>query len=227
MVRTELLRFDGDDGILAVGWILHHSYLGHISVKSQIGGLRLRAGNVQVGGHDLVEEAFPEARFNGWAIGEIHVVDPRVLPNARRDHFEQNIHFSNLTGHLLPVGRSIAKKCRTASVERHREREVRQGALKATVVEPAGADIDADAEAMAQFISKAREVLVSVTAPQAQEALAQLDRIRGRGGAPVTLHKPLMQVGLRERLGQLLAEAGASREEANAAFQQALADHFD
>ncbi len=41
-VELELLTFDGDNGVSAVGWILHYSYLGHIKVKSQIGGLRLR-----------------------------------------------------------------------------------------------------------------------------------------------------------------------------------------
>ncbi len=51
----------------------------------------------------------PETRFNGWAVGEIHVVDRRIVPNGRRDHFEQNAHYTNLVNQLGPIAREIAK----------------------------------------------------------------------------------------------------------------------
>ena len=119
--ELELLKYEGrDGGVAAVGWMIHHSYLGALPDRAGVKGIRLRAGNVQVGGHDLLEEVFPEARFNAWAIGEIHVVDPRLVPNARRDHFEQNVHFADLAAHVQPLARSIAKQCRAASIERNR-----------------------------------------------------------------------------------------------------------
>lgn len=119
--ELELLTFDDrDGGVAAVGWLVHHSYLGALPNRSGVKGLRLRAGNIQVGGHDLLEEAFPEPRFNAWSIGEIHVVDPRLVPNARRDHFEQNVHFADLTAQVQPLARSIAKQCRAASIKRNR-----------------------------------------------------------------------------------------------------------
>ena len=31
--------------------------------------------------------------------------DPRIVPNGRRDHFEQSVHFHNLLTHLVPVAR--------------------------------------------------------------------------------------------------------------------------
>ena len=46
--------------------------------------------DVQVGESNLFEDSFKEPRFNGWTIGEIHVLDRRVVPNARRDNFEVN-----------------------------------------------------------------------------------------------------------------------------------------
>ena len=42
------------------------------------------------------------------------------MPNARRDHFEQNVHFADLAAHVQPLARSIAKQCRAASIERNR-----------------------------------------------------------------------------------------------------------
>lgn len=112
-----------DGGIAAVSWIAHHEYEGAIPAAALVKGLRLRAGNVQVGDHALLEELFPEPRFNGWSMGEVHVLDRRIIPNGRRDHFEQNAHFHNLLNHLTLSARDIARRCRTSSVRRKWERE--------------------------------------------------------------------------------------------------------
>lgn len=112
-----------DEGAAAVGWILHHEYAGAIPNKALVKGLRLRLGNIQVGGHALLEDIFPEPRFNSWTVGEVHVFDRRIVPNGRRDHFEQNVHFHNLENHLAPAARHIARRCRTSSVRRKWERE--------------------------------------------------------------------------------------------------------
>lgn len=102
----------------AIGWILHHQYDGAIPVGTGFKGLRLRVGNVQIGGNALLEELFTEARFNSWSIGEVHILDRRVVPNARRDDFEQNAHYSNLLNQLAPIARAISKRCRISSKQR-------------------------------------------------------------------------------------------------------------
>ena len=118
-VGLELVELPGMDGGLAgLGWVLHHDYEGAIPQAARVKGLRVRSGNIQVGDSALLEDLFPEPRFNGWSVGEIHVLDQRVVPNARRDHFEQNAHFNNLANHLLPTARKIARLCRTSSVRR-------------------------------------------------------------------------------------------------------------
>ena len=128
--ELELLTATNLDGeIAAVGWVLHHGYRGSITIRSRIGGMRCRVGNVQIGGESLLEEIFPETRFDGWSVGEVHVLDPRIVPNARRDHFEQNLHFSNLTAQLEPVARRIAQRARSASIERN---NVKRAAVRVT-----------------------------------------------------------------------------------------------
>jgi hypothetical protein len=107
---------DGD--IAAVCWILHHGYTGAIPQASLVKGLRFRVGNIQVGDNALLEELFTETRFNAWTVGEIHVIDKRIMPNGRRDHFEQNAHYNNLFTHLAPITRDISKRCRTSSIKR-------------------------------------------------------------------------------------------------------------
>ena len=122
--ELEFITVPGLDGGLAgFGWILHHDYRGAIPAKTGLKGLRLRNGNIQVGDDRLLEELFAESRFNAWAVGEIHVIDPRIIPNGRRDHYEQNVHFHNLVNHLSPFAREISHRCRTNSIARNRLRE--------------------------------------------------------------------------------------------------------
>ena len=112
-----------DEGVGAVSWVLHHEYEGALPTKTLVKGLRLRAGNIQVGEHNPLEDLFPEPRFNSWSVGEVHVIDRRIVPNGRRDNFEQNVHFHNLLNHLTPTARDIARSCRTNSARRKWERE--------------------------------------------------------------------------------------------------------
>ena len=132
----QLLEIPGIDGdCAAIAWVLHHEYDGALPTATQVRGLRLRSGNVQIGDHALLEELFPEPRFNVWSVGEIHVLDRQITPNGRRDHFEQNAHYNNLINHLSPLAREIAKKCRTSSVQRKwlREFEIHRNSAAETV----------------------------------------------------------------------------------------------
>jgi hypothetical protein len=121
---VELLSIEGIGGEIAcVGWVLHHGYTGALPVACCVRGLRVRSGNIQVGDDRMFEELFPESRFNAWSVGELHVIDPRVIPNGRRDHFEQSVHFNNLQTHLTPVAREITRRCRTSSIQRKLSRD--------------------------------------------------------------------------------------------------------
>jgi len=119
--ELEIIKIPSVDGEIAVvGWALHHEYTGALPIALGIKGLRARAGNIQVGGDNIFEDIYPEARFNSWTVSELHILDKNIIPNGRRDNFEQNTHFSNLTNQLLPFGREIANKCRKSSIARNR-----------------------------------------------------------------------------------------------------------
>ena len=113
-----------DGGISAVGWVAHHDYEGAIHPSTHVRGLRVRSGDVQIGDAGVLADIFPEARFDAWTVGEIHVLDPCVIPNGRRDDFERNVHLANLKNHLAPLGREVANRCRTSSRERKRLRDL-------------------------------------------------------------------------------------------------------
>src|SRR5579871_90656 len=114
--RVDIPGLDG--GTAAVGWILHHGYKGAVP-SANLKGLRLRSGNIQVGGSGLLEDLFAEPRFNSWCVGEIHILDQRILPNGRRDHYEQNAHYYNLVNHLSPIAREVSNRCRSSSIKRN------------------------------------------------------------------------------------------------------------
>ncbi|HEV3038906.1 MAG TPA: ATP-binding protein [Candidatus Angelobacter sp.] len=108
-----------DDRMAAIGWILDHEYQGAIDRSVFIKGLRLRMGNMQVGESNLLDDLFPEPRFNSWVVGEIHVIDERILPNGRRDHFEQNVPFNDLRNQLGPTAKQLSRSCRVSSQRRN------------------------------------------------------------------------------------------------------------
>lgn len=112
-----------DGGLAAVAWFGHHDYKGAIPASALVKGVRVRVGNIQIGDHTILEQIFPESRFNSWAVGEVHILDRRIVPNGRRDEFEANTHHANLVNHLSPVGRDIARRCRSSSAARSRMRE--------------------------------------------------------------------------------------------------------
>ncbi len=111
-----------DGGISAIGWIAHSSYIGMIPSSERGRGIRARVGNIQIGDENLFAHLFPEERFNRWCVGEIHVYDPKIIPNGRRDYFELGPSLRNLENHMAAVLRNVARRCRKASQVRNAEK---------------------------------------------------------------------------------------------------------
>lgn len=126
IVEVEEIRVAGIGGreSAAIGWIAHTPYRGAIPRSSGVRGIRARVGNVQIGGEGVFEHLFSEDRFNRWCIGEIHVLESAIVPNARRDYFEPGVHLRNLENQLSAVCRRLERRCRVASKERLRERRL-------------------------------------------------------------------------------------------------------
>lgn len=107
----------------AIGWVAHSSYLGAIPKEAGIRGVRARVGNIQIGSEAVFDRFFQDERFNRWCVGEIHVVDPRIVPNGRRDYFEPGPHTRNLENQLAAVIHRIVARCRKASAMRNKKRK--------------------------------------------------------------------------------------------------------
>lgn len=108
-------------------WLLHSDYRGALPSGSRMEGWRFRVGDIQIGSNDLLLPLFPEPRFNSWCVGETHVLDSRIIPNGRRDHFEQSAFYLDLINHLAPHAREIAQRCRASSIRRNLIRKIESG----------------------------------------------------------------------------------------------------
>jgi molecular chaperone HtpG len=177
---------DRNGDISAVSWILHHAYLGSLPKSTNVAGWRMRSGNIQVGGEALLEDLFPESRFNGWTIAETHVIDPKVIPNGRRDNYEHSAHLSDLLTRLTPFTRKIANLCRSNSIARNAHQRVETELLKL--------------EERYQVASKPRTPAFVVTAFQIEFAAAQPELLKITSKS---LFETAEGEGLRSRLRKL------------------------
>lgn len=194
--RLQPVSISGSDGaIAAVGWILHHGYLGAFPKTSPIKGLRLRSGNLQIGEAELLDEIFPEPRFNSWAVGEVHILDERILPNGRRDHFEQNVHFRSVLAQLAPIARDLGHRCRTSSIRRNWIRQFEQGMRFIR---------DRQAVIRQGAITKNRRIKVEA---EIADRLTELEKI-----AALPLLGEEMRSAYRKRLRQLIKKVSARGE---------------
>ena len=118
---TSMTYFDvrvGDE-LYALGWYGNCGWYGFLSDK-ELCGIRVRKGNILIGDSKTMNGIFREARFNGWTQGEIFILTDKLVPNARRDDFEQNDAYRELVQILSDtIGSDIPKKIREASTTRN------------------------------------------------------------------------------------------------------------
>lgn len=217
---------DVDGSPAAVGWLLHHEYDGAVPTGTGFKGVRLRVGNVQIGGNALLEELFTEPRFNSWSIGEVHILDRRIIPNARRDDFEQNAHYSNLLNQLAPIARSVSKRCRTSSKRRQllrdfelQERSVRerlhiltQGGIRKEARRAQSAQIEHTLNKMRR-LTNAREV--EVEKGKLETRISKLEErvrsvIREAPSSPLDVLPPAKR-GMYSQMIELIYECSTNR----------------
>ena len=228
-----------DGGVGAFAWILHHGYQGSIPAAALVKGLRFRCGNIQVGDNDILQDLFAEPRFNGWAVGVVHVLDSRVLPNGRRDHFEQTNHFNNLVGQLAPLAHDVTRKCRLFSLKRRLQRDfdllaerinerfvaLRRGGLSAGVRQRLTREAAAALANMEKIAAKEQHTPAVRTRMEATIAdfIAKLKRRGAQLAGDSPLAKlPLAKRKMFEQMFSLIYEHAANKTVANALITRIL-----
>lgn len=113
-----------DVNILAFGWLGNLNLFGAVNPASGVDGIRFRCGNILLGSKDTLSPLFKETRFNHYLVGELHTVDKRLIPNSRRDDFEDSAIKGKLFNEFIKeIGIPFSSKIRTLSKERGKEKE--------------------------------------------------------------------------------------------------------
>ena len=96
-------------------------------VDQNSSGLRIRKGNIQIGNRNILDVIFDshEKRFNDWILGEIHVDNSKLIPNAHRDNFETvSKIYREFIESLKPIAKEIEDKVKADSERTKLENEM-------------------------------------------------------------------------------------------------------
>jgi len=84
-------KFNDSNGtLIAWMWVGVHQFKQAIPKNNLMRGIRLRKHNIQIGDEDALQKLFKEDRGNSYFIGEVFALDKNLVPNARRDYFNEN-----------------------------------------------------------------------------------------------------------------------------------------
>ncbi|MDR2834493.1 MAG: ATP-binding protein [Streptococcaceae bacterium] len=111
--------YDEDEKLFAWMWYGLSSLNGQIKAQGNMQrGLRLRKGNIQIGSSHTLRQLFKDGRGNEYYIGEVFAVHPDLVPNARRDYFNENRMREKLESCLREYFDFLWRLCNIASEER-------------------------------------------------------------------------------------------------------------
>lgn len=156
-------------------WFCVGKFEGVLPKKCWQRNIRLRKDNIQIGEADCLsnhpkrgDSLWREDRGNNYFLGEIHVLDKKLIPNSRRDYFNQDeacrrfeavlqIEFRNLHDlyHHASAIRSASAKLKAADIARKEfETKDKQGVFYNTVERKKAAQKVIDAVEQAQVAQK-------------------------------------------------------------------------
>jgi molecular chaperone HtpG len=117
--KINFVELQGESGVLGFCWLAELSLQGTVSASTDMDGLRLRYGNILVGNKETLSGFFRERRFNNYLVGEIHVCSNGLIPNSRRDDFEDsNVKDELYSAFIREIGIPLSRKIRYLSNER-------------------------------------------------------------------------------------------------------------
>jgi molecular chaperone HtpG len=117
--------YDENEKLIAWMWFGLSSLNGQIKATGNIQrGLRLRKGNIQIGESGTLRRLFKDPRGNEYYIGEVYAIHPDLIPNARRDYFNENAIRDSFEAQLREFFEYLWKLCNVASDERSAYRAI-------------------------------------------------------------------------------------------------------
>jgi molecular chaperone HtpG len=122
-VETKVFTYDGET--VAFLWYAKTSFYGTLQDEA-IKGIRVRKGNILIGDKTTLNHVFKDERFNGWLLGELHILSDRLIPNARRDEMEKNAAYAAMIVDLRTWADGISYEIRKISNQRSSDKKAQR-----------------------------------------------------------------------------------------------------
>lgn len=120
---------DQNGEFLAWAWWGDSNFKGVIAappINPPMRGLRLRAGNIQIGDELTLQKFFPQERGTTYFIGEVFLVSKDLIPNSQRDYINENQTRFNLEKLLTSLGKDLQKIYYSASKIRSSQKKIEE-----------------------------------------------------------------------------------------------------
>lgn len=131
LVGVDFIDIRNDEQeLLAVCWYGYRELSNFVlNVSNQERGLRIRTKNITIGDDSTCNRFFNQERTNLRFIGEIHTISNGLIPNARRDYFNENstcIQFEKNAKEILKLENLENRLAQTASKLHSRLKEIQK-----------------------------------------------------------------------------------------------------
>ncbi|MBS1825617.1 MAG: ATP-binding protein [Acidobacteria bacterium] len=161
-------------------------------------GLRIRVKNIQVGGPEHLDAVFGRRgqsyiRFNRYYVGEIHVSPTALIPNARRDGFEDDDAWEDLRTELYTKLKYLGTRAHKLSDDRQKSLETIEKKVEGIQEDFDQLDLeDPESEDRTHLLSKTLRVRSALTKALTKEEmrgevrlqlrshLAEMNAIKGK-----------------------------------------------
>lgn len=166
---------DKNEQVLCWGWYGVSSLLKQIPAVNIARGIRLRKGNIQIGDDKQLARLFKEPRGIFYFFGEVHVMSPNLIPNARRDYFTENDTLTIFEKYLRNKFKHLYELYHLSSKVRNEKKKIEQA--KSLVEEytdkcKKGFTKPKEQEEYEEKIHKAKE--------KAEEAKERIDKLKNK-----------------------------------------------
>lgn len=182
---------DANENVLARGWYGELNFYGTIS-DEKISGIRIRQGNILIGDNKTLSPYFIESRFNNWCVGELYIVSNELIPNARRDGFENNRIFNEFCDNFKKtIGLELGAKIRSASKARNNPMKKALTKTEKTIAEAervleTGFNSTFEKEQMVKTLEGARKDLYVIPKDAPAEVISQKAELMDKLGILTT-----------------------------------------
>lgn len=122
---------DSSKKVCAWWWCALTDFEGVLGKYCPQRGIRLRQWNIQIGEPNCLNRFWPEERGNNYYVGEVHVLDTNLVPNARRDYFQEDANCRSFEETLRPIFEDFTRVYRITSEKNAAFRKV-ENAKKAS-----------------------------------------------------------------------------------------------